>query len=379
MLAPSKSPTWRPAVKSTALPPGSACGQRCVTSPAAGSGVVRTSGVPPADGHARQAHAGASRREEDRPVLAPGPAPVVRRIAERDGGAARDRDLLELAVGEEAEPLPVGREERVAGAFGPRQRGSLQLLEPPHVELRRWPPAFCAAKASSLPSGERIAAGPEARGQATRPRPARRSGARASRARGRPPGRPAATASARASDARQRRPRQRAPPERQRAAAARRPRPSSGAPLECLLERHARLADVVQRGSSGCAPGSAAAGGRPTAASRPAARSTRLARQHRGEHVRHRLAVEEPLARQHLEQHARRRPRCRRACRRACRGPARATCRRRCRGSGPRRCPCARGWGTATSRSSSRRRRLAAPGLGEAEVEDLDVALGARP
>ena len=52
MLASSKSPvpTVRLAVNITAFAPGSACGQRCVISPAAESSLVSGAGEPPADG-----------------------------------------------------------------------------------------------------------------------------------------------------------------------------------------------------------------------------------------------------------------------------------------------------------------------------------------
>ena len=73
----------------------------------------------------------------------------------------------------------------------------------------------------------------------------------------------------------------------------------------------------------------------------------RLPREDRGEHVAHRLAVEEPAGRSAARRRARRRTRRPSACRRASRAPARATCRRRCPGSGRPRCCRARASATA--------------------------------
>jgi hypothetical protein len=77
-------------------------------------------------------------QKEDRSVLSPGPPTTGRGVAERDGSAPGDRDLLQLAAGEKADPLAVGGEEWAHGIFGSRESRSRELIEPPDVKLS-WP------------------------------------------------------------------------------------------------------------------------------------------------------------------------------------------------------------------------------------------------
>ena len=104
-------------------------------------------------------------------------------------------------------------------------------------------------------------------------------------------------------------------------------------------------------------------------------RPVRLARQHRGQHVAHRLAAEKAPPRQHLEEHDAERPDvgalvhrlAARLLRRHVGGGAEDEAGR---GAGA-----ARGWATATGRRRTLPGALAGPGLGEAEVEHLDLAV----
>src|SRR5262245_19579836 len=82
--------------------------------------------------------AGCKSRSEDNGVIGgPGGAAVDKRVTEHDGRPARQRDFLELAAGEEADPLAVGRKERPTGVFGPRNRLELELVHGPKIK----PPA----------------------------------------------------------------------------------------------------------------------------------------------------------------------------------------------------------------------------------------------
>src|SRR5688572_13325976 len=63
MFASSKSPVWLFAVNITALPPRSAWGHRCVTSPVAASSLVSGAVEPPADGTRNNAARGAGAKK----------------------------------------------------------------------------------------------------------------------------------------------------------------------------------------------------------------------------------------------------------------------------------------------------------------------------
>ena len=270
-----------------------------------------------------------------------------------DRRAAGNGDLLELAFRRRSRASASrARRTDLTRAFRPRQRGGLQG---DRAAARRG----CHGSVGCFARRERQPVGRPERGPvgATRACTSESVGAqldaqpqRRWRHHSLPPGRPEGEGQRESQRSGQRRPGRGASPERQaRAAAGRRRFLRRSA--ERLVERHARVGDVVL---AVLRVALQAVAQQATDRRRRRGRQLvplRLAREHRGEHVGDRLAVEEPLARQHLEQHARRRPRRRRACRRACRAPARATCRRPCRGSSPPRCPCARGWGTATSRS----------------------------
>src|SRR5262245_43038528 len=66
------------------------------------------------------------RSEQDRAILAPASAAIIRRLCQDHGGAPASRDALELSIGEEADPLTVGREELAPRPLGARQRAGLQ-------------------------------------------------------------------------------------------------------------------------------------------------------------------------------------------------------------------------------------------------------------
>src|SRR5258707_612312 len=51
-------------------------------------------------------------------------------VAQCHGGAALDRDLLQLAVCEESDPLAIRRKERHIGTLGTGERRKLTLIEP---------------------------------------------------------------------------------------------------------------------------------------------------------------------------------------------------------------------------------------------------------
>ena len=301
-----------------------------MNSPAAGSGSVNGSGEPPVDGTRDKRRS--SLGKEDAPVFGPASAAAVGSIAERDHGAARDGDLLQLAAGEEADRLPVGREERVARAFGSGQRRSLQLIEPAHVELRAGVRCLLATKASTAAVGGEDRRRALRAGGQRRLRPQLDAQSQGDRRLRLSPGRPQHERLRQCQDSRQRLPRERRAAEGAAHLKATRPRRRPG---PRSVPRRAPRARRRCRagGSSGCARGSGAAFAGPKAASRPAARSI-AARASAPRRVRPRRSRRRRAACPSASRTARRRTtRCRRACPPACRGPARATCRRPCRGS----------------------------------------------
>ncbi len=76
------------------------------------------------------------RREHDGPIGAPAAAEAAARVTDRDGRPAGNGHLLQLAVGEEANPLAVGREERTERVGGARHGHRPHRLQPPEQELR---------------------------------------------------------------------------------------------------------------------------------------------------------------------------------------------------------------------------------------------------
>ena len=79
-------------------------------------------------GHAPDA-ADVGRREVEVPVVAPVAAPVARRVGERLKRRAAHRDLPELRSREEADPPPVGGEERPVAALGALERRRLGRVQ----------------------------------------------------------------------------------------------------------------------------------------------------------------------------------------------------------------------------------------------------------
>src|SRR5262245_3704993 len=62
------------------------------------------------------------RRKEDDVVLVPSATLAERRVRDIDRQPSCYRNLFQLATGKECDELPVGRPERIARAFGPRER-----------------------------------------------------------------------------------------------------------------------------------------------------------------------------------------------------------------------------------------------------------------
>ena len=106
------------------LLPGSTSGQRCVRSPSAASGDVRRRRGSRRCGDPGQARE-VPRREDDRVVRGPAPAPGVGRVAERLRGPPAAVEPAELAFREEADRLAVGRPERDVAPL--RSRGTRRL------------------------------------------------------------------------------------------------------------------------------------------------------------------------------------------------------------------------------------------------------------
>ena len=220
-----------------------------------------------------------ARREDDRVVVGPGAAAARRGVAQRDRRAAGDRDLLQLAAGEERDPLAVRREERAGGALGAGERRRLQLVELADEEPRARPPAARQTRASS----RRATGSPTRRAivgsDASAPMLA--SSLRGVGHRRRTPRRPQHEQHQRQRDAASAgdRPRQRASPERRAgsaAAADRRCGDATTGSSARILERQPRVADVAQTRASRilleAAPQQLAAA---APARRPAARSSR--------------------------------------------------------------------------------------------------------
>jgi hypothetical protein len=63
-------------------------------------------------------------------------ATTLRNVAQRHGGPSADRNLFQLSIGEERDPLSIGREERVSRAGRARQGRGTQLIETTNIQLR---------------------------------------------------------------------------------------------------------------------------------------------------------------------------------------------------------------------------------------------------
>src|SRR5262245_8905830 len=88
-----------------------------------------------ASGRGNLQKAGCEPRSEDDGVIGgPGGAAVDRRVTEHDGRPARQRDFLELAAGEEADPLAIGRKERSTGVFSALDGLELELVHGPKIK-----------------------------------------------------------------------------------------------------------------------------------------------------------------------------------------------------------------------------------------------------
>jgi hypothetical protein len=71
----------------------------------------------------------------DPALLAPTRATRAPGITKCDRRATLNRDLLHLSIGEEPDPLPVGREERIRGILRPCKQCGLDLIQQPHGKL----------------------------------------------------------------------------------------------------------------------------------------------------------------------------------------------------------------------------------------------------
>ena len=131
-------------VKSTALPSGSTCGRRWLSSPFAGSGVVNTSGVPPASAtcHRPPPPWFAKMIRPFGPQLIPAGSAVRQKVT--TGPPASGTFFSSPTVGPafraslpETDPLPIGREERAFRPLRSLDRRRIQSIHPPHIQLPR--------------------------------------------------------------------------------------------------------------------------------------------------------------------------------------------------------------------------------------------------
>ena len=118
-------------------------------------------GLAAGGGHAHQATAGVG-GEHDRAIAAPRRAPAAVDLGDRQRCAARGRHFAHLGGGDKADPLAVGREERVVGlavVVAKREDRAVQLVELPHAQL-----AFALAAADKRdvrPAGGDVECGAE--------------------------------------------------------------------------------------------------------------------------------------------------------------------------------------------------------------------------
>ncbi len=138
-------------MKSTAVLPGSTCGQRWVSSPS----FERREGLRRARPRRGTRHrpARVHQGRDDRAIFAPTAAARAADVDDDHWRASLHRHAFQLAPGEEGDPLAVGREERLVRAFGPLQHGTVWLIDPPHREHRV--PVWSRNRYDDrLPSGE---------------------------------------------------------------------------------------------------------------------------------------------------------------------------------------------------------------------------------
>src|SRR5437867_1375813 len=77
-----------------------------------------------------------SRTKDDGTVGGPGATARVQRFAQNDGRTTGQGRLLQLAGGEKADPLAVGREERPGRAFGARDRRVIEAVQTTQMKRR---------------------------------------------------------------------------------------------------------------------------------------------------------------------------------------------------------------------------------------------------
>ena len=111
-------------------PSGRNHGQRCACSFLAASRVVTGAGAPPA-AETRNSPLVRVRRKHDGAVAVPGPAYSGARVAQGHRRPAGDVDLLQLALGKEADEPAVGRPERKAPTFRPWKHLRFYRVERP--------------------------------------------------------------------------------------------------------------------------------------------------------------------------------------------------------------------------------------------------------
>ena len=205
----SKVPSSTPTVKSTQRVPGMASGQRCEYLVAGLVERRQRDGRTAAIGDAQQPRR-LRRRHDDRSVGRPRRAArIAADVRHVDHRPAADRDLGQLALGEERQPSPVRREERLPGAVragdaAQRRIAQLAQVEPPGARPRprRWRAVTRPERGRMEPrTPARTPAAPGARGSIGRPARRRAPSAAAgtprraqpARARRRQPLEPAAT------------------------------------------------------------------------------------------------------------------------------------------------------------------------------------------
>ena len=322
-------------------------------------------GVPPPSGDRGQdaVHRGG---EDDGPGAAPAASPRLHRIADRLDTPVGERHLVQLALREEGDPAAVGRPERVAGAPGAGQEAGPDLVE--LLDPQSLLPLGVGADEHDAPAvgGDRRASGGGV------DRGAGRGGDR---------------------EAEERRPRRgrEGPPaegrdrEREEAATAQPTRPARGAPGrgdggglggERRLEQQPRLADVAQ-----ALPGIAVEAAGDQASHRGGCRRGQggpvgLPREHGRQHVGDRLAAEQPLARQHLVEKGAEGPDVRALVDRLAAGLLGRHVGRGAEDEAGGGAGVGEGRGLRqVGRAAGERVARTGPGLGEAEVEDLDLAV----
>ena len=159
------------AVKSTARPPGSTCGQRCVASP--WTAVIASAGVPPDADTRRSPVPSVSLGDKTRhnsSVFRPTPATAIRHVTQCDGGAAGHCDFLQLVCGKEANPRPSGEKKGLCAPSVPARGEACTLVKRSAAFTVAW------CRLPLLPRGAEDRPGRETtlRRPRGRPRPARR-------------------------------------------------------------------------------------------------------------------------------------------------------------------------------------------------------------